>query len=120
MLPVLEGKLPVMVIAERERAIRDAIAFSEKQKIRIVLAGVREPGAALADLKAKNIPVIAGPTLTMPLEEDDPYDAAFSFPGELFKAGVQFAFGTFNTAFRVTCRIRLPPPSLSDYPGKRR
>ena len=99
MIPVLEGKMPVMVVAERERAIRDAIAFAGKQKIRIVLAGIREPGTALADLKAKNIPVIAGPTLALPIEEDDSYDAAFSFPGELFKAGVQFAFGTFNTAF---------------------
>ncbi len=99
MLPVLEGKLPVMVIAERERAIREAIAFADKQKIRIVLAGIREPGKSLADLKAKNIPVIAGPTLDLPLEEDDSYDAAFSFPGELYKAGIQFAFGTFNTAF---------------------
>jgi imidazolonepropionase-like amidohydrolase len=99
MIPVLEGKLPVMIVAERERAIREAIAFAGKQKIRIVLAGIREPGRALADLKAKNIPVIVGPTLALPLEEDDSYDAAFTFPGELLKAGVQFAFGTFNTAF---------------------
>jgi imidazolonepropionase-like amidohydrolase len=99
MLPVLDGKLPVMVIAERERAIREAIAFAGKQKIRIVLAGMREPGSTLADLKAKGIPVIAGPTLALPLEEDDSYDAAFTLRGELFKAGIQFAFGTFNTAF---------------------
>jgi imidazolonepropionase-like amidohydrolase len=67
MLPVLAGKIPLMVTAERERAIRDAIAWSEKEKVRIVLSEVRQPGNTLADLKAKNIPVILGPTQELPL-----------------------------------------------------
>jgi len=99
MLPVLEGKMPVMVNAVRERAIRDAVQFADKQKIRIVLAGPREFGKTLADVKAKNIPVIASPTLALPLEEDDPYDAAFTLPSELYKAGIKFAFGSFNVQF---------------------
>ena len=37
MLPVLEGKLPVVIRADRERAIREAIQFAEKQKIRMIL-----------------------------------------------------------------------------------
>ncbi len=99
MIPVLEGKTPVMVVAVRERAIRDAIAFADKQKIRIVLAGPREFGKTLADVKAKNIAVIAAPTLELPLTEDDPYDAAFTLPSEMFKAGIKFAFGSFNVQF---------------------
>src|SRR5206468_2108096 len=42
MIPVLDGKMPVMVSASRERSVRDAIQFADKQKIRIVLAGTRE------------------------------------------------------------------------------
>jgi imidazolonepropionase-like amidohydrolase len=99
MIPVLDGKLPVMVMARRERAVRDAIAFADKQKIRIVIAGMREPGKALPDLKSRNIPVVLGPTLDLPLEEDDRYDAAFTLPNEVFKAGIQFAFATFTAAF---------------------
>ncbi len=98
MLPVLEGKLPVMVTAMRERTIREALQFAEKEKIRIILAQVREPGKMAAELKAKNIPVILSETLDMPLEEDSPYDGAFTLPAELHKAGVKFAFGTFNTS----------------------
>ncbi|MBS1874105.1 MAG: amidohydrolase family protein [Acidobacteria bacterium] len=99
MLPVLEGKMPVMVLAARERAIRDAIQFADKQKIRIVIAGAREYGKTLADLKAKGIPVVASPTLELPLNEDDPYDSAYTVPAELYKAGVKFAFATFNVQF---------------------
>ena len=99
MLPVLEGKLPVMIMAVRERAIRDAIAFADKHKIKIIIAGLREPGKTLPDLKSRNIPVVLGPTLAPPLEEDDPYDAAFTLPNQLFKAGIPFAFATFSSSF---------------------
>jgi imidazolonepropionase-like amidohydrolase len=99
MIPVLEGKLPVAVSATRERAIRDAIAFAEKQKIKIVLLAPREISKLAADIKSKNIPVILGPTLDLPLYEDDPYDSAFTLPSDLYKAGIKFAFGTFENEF---------------------
>lgn len=99
MLPVLDRKLPLMVVAVRERAIKDAIAFSDKEHVRIVLAQVREPGSTIPDLKAKNIPVILPETFALPLEEDDPYDSAFTLASDLFKGGVLFAFGTFDSSF---------------------
>ncbi len=99
MLPVLEGKLPVVVTAVRERAIRDAIQFAEKERLRLILAQAREAGKVAAELKAKNIPVILGPTLALPLDEDDPYDEPFTLPAELHKAGVKFAFGSFGNQF---------------------
>jgi len=99
MLPVLEGKLPLVVHAVRERAIREAIAFAEKQKVRLVLAEAREAWKVADLLKQKNIPVILGPTLELPLEEDDPYDKAYTLPAELHKAGVKFAFASFSTSF---------------------
>ena len=99
MLPVLEGKLPMAVSAERERAIHDALEFADKQKIRIVLMEPRELGKLAPEIKAKNIPVVLGPTLEVPLTEDDPYDSAFTLPAELYKAGIKFAFGTFGNEF---------------------
>ncbi len=99
MLPVLEGKLPLMVTAVRERAIRDAVAFAESERIQIILAGVRQPGKAIDEIKKKNIPVILGPTLELPLEEDDPYDSPATLPNELYKAGIKFAFASFATEF---------------------
>ncbi len=99
MLPVLDKKVTVMVDAVRERAIREAVAFAEKENIKIVLSGVREPGKMVGELKAKNIPVILGPTFELPLNVDDPYDGPFTLPAELHKAGVKFAFATFGNQF---------------------
>ena len=99
MIPVLEGKVPMAVSASRASAIHDAIAFADKQNIKIVLLQPRELGKAAAELKAKNIPVILGRVLALPETEDDPYDQAFTLPAEAYKAGVKFAFGTFDNEF---------------------
>jgi imidazolonepropionase-like amidohydrolase len=99
MLPAIDGTVPVAITATRERAIRDAIAFAEKQKLRIVILGPRELGAAAAELKAKNIPVVFGRTLSLPLYNDSGYDSAFRLPSEAYKAGIKFAFGTFENQF---------------------
>jgi len=99
MIPALEGKLPVLVMAAREREIKEAIEFADEQRIKIVLAGVRRPGKQIDIIAKKRIPVILGTTLTAPEEEDDAYDAAYSLPGELHKAGVKIAFGTFGAQF---------------------
>ena len=99
MLPVLEGKTPLMIEAARERPIREAIQFAGKQHIKMVLAEGTESWKLAPELKSQNIPVILGPTLALPLDEDDPYDRPFTTPGELYKAGVKIAFGSFNTEF---------------------
>ena len=99
MLPVLAGKVPVVVHAERLRAIRDAIWFATQEKVRIIIAGGAEAAKAAAELKANGVPVVLGPSLSLPLEEDDPYDARYAAASELYKAGVKFAFGSFSTAF---------------------
>ncbi len=99
MLPVLDRRIPILVYAVRERAIRAALEFAEKEKLRLILAGAGEAGKVAADIKSKGVPVILGPTLALPLDEDDPYDEPFTLPGELFRAGVRFAFGSFGNQF---------------------
>jgi len=99
MLPVLERKLPVAVAASTPRAIHDAIQFADQQNVKIVIMQPREFGSAAAELKAKNIPVILGKVLALPRGHDDPYDQAFTLPAEAYKAGIKFAFGTFENQF---------------------
>jgi imidazolonepropionase-like amidohydrolase len=100
MIPVLEGREPMFVTAVREREIRGAIAFADKQKIRIVLADPYEAYKVLPLIKAHNIPVVLGPTMSLPLNRDDPYDRSYTTPAELYKAGIKFSIGTFS-AMRV-------------------
>jgi imidazolonepropionase-like amidohydrolase len=99
MIPVLEGKVPLAISASRERQIQDAVKFAVAQKVKAVILQPRELGKAAADLKAANIPVIFGRVLALPNGEDDAYDQQFTLPLEAYKAGVKFAFGTFNNEF---------------------
>ncbi len=96
MLPVLDGALPMLIRADKEKTIREAIAFADRQKIRMILERGEEAWKVAAELKAHAIPVVLPPTLRLPDEEDDPYDKPNSIPGELWKAGVMFAFATFG------------------------
>lgn len=99
MLPVLEGKVPLVAMTPRERAIRDAVQFATDEKVRLVIADPHELGKEGPELKAKNVPAILGPTLALPENYDDPYDAAYTLPDKFYKAGVKFAFGSFTNEF---------------------
>ena len=98
MLPVLDGKIPMLIRAEKEKTIREAIAFADKYKVHMVLERGLEAWKVTADLNKHHIPVVLPPTLRLPEQEDDAYDKPFSIPGELSKAGVKFAFATFGPA----------------------
>jgi len=99
MLPVIDGKQALFVRASTERAIKDAVAFADKEKVKIVIADPREIGATGPLLKAHQIAVVLGKTLALPEHEDDPYDAPYTLPNEFFKAGVKICFGTFDVEF---------------------
>jgi len=99
MIPVVEGKMPLMVMATREREIREAIEWADQERVKIILANVRKPGKALDLISKKSIPVIVSPTLAAPQDEDDPYDEPYTNPATIAKAGVQIAFGSFGNEF---------------------
>jgi imidazolonepropionase-like amidohydrolase len=47
-------------------------------------------------IKSRRIPVVLGPTRSLPLDPDDPYDRSFTIPGELHQAGIKFSIATFS------------------------
>jgi imidazolonepropionase-like amidohydrolase len=98
LLPVLDGDLPLLIVASQARAIRDAVEFAAAEGLKMVLLGGEEAPKVKALLAEKRIPVILGPSLTLPEEEDDPYDAPLTRAGELHAAGVTVAMATFSSA----------------------
>jgi len=97
--PVIRGELPVLVFADRSREIRNAVEFCDKQNLKMILAGGEEAYKVKDLLRSKGIPVILRPVLSLPPEEDDPYDRLLSQPAELAAAGVKFAFASFDNSF---------------------
>ena len=99
LVPVVEGQLPLVTVANREDDIRDAVAFADREKVKMVLAGAAEADAVAPLLKEKNVPVIIGEVLTLPEERDDFHARPYELAGVLDKAGVKFAFATSDAAY---------------------
>ena len=97
MIPVLDGEQPMIVTAVREREIREAIAFAQQEKIRIILADPYEAYKVMPLIKSHNISVVLGPTYMLPLEWDDAYDQSYTTPSQLYKAGIKFSIATFSS-----------------------
>lgn len=99
MIPVLEGLQPLAIRAERERSIRDAVAFADKEKVKIIITDPREIGGTGPLLKERHIPVILGRAFQLPMRDDDPYDAPYTLAAQFYRAGVKICFGTFDVQF---------------------
>ena len=91
MIPVLSGKLPLLILADDARDIRNAIEFVEEQGVRMILVGGRDAWKEKELLAEKDIPVLLRATQNMPAMRDDPYHRAFSNAAELYRGGVRFA-----------------------------
>jgi imidazolonepropionase-like amidohydrolase len=96
MVPVLERQTPLFVTAVREREIREAIEFADRRKIRIILADAYESYKLAPLIKERDIAVVLGPTFTLPLHPDDPYDLSYTIPAKLHEAGIRFAIASFS------------------------
>ena len=101
LVPVVERTLPLVVSANREADIREAVAFADRERVRIILRGGMESPRVAESLAEKDIPVILGPVLTLPLREDDHHAATYRAPAALAEAGVRFAFTGGSDATNV-------------------
>lgn len=94
LLPVINGKLPVMISVYAEKDIQAAIKFVEEEKLKAIFFGVTEGWKVSGDIKKSGIPVVFGSLNAMPSKWEDGYDAIYRNPRVLAKAGVKFAFSS--------------------------
>lgn len=91
LVPVVEGREPVILHASLERDIKAALKFADEMKLKTILADAEDVQKVIPELKKRNIAVILGPILELPPREDDPYDLLFSNAKALYDAGVPFS-----------------------------
>jgi imidazolonepropionase-like amidohydrolase len=94
LVPVVEGRVPVVMHANLLRDIKAALEFADEFRLKVILAGAHDVARVVDDLKRRNIPVILGPILSLPQREDDPYDLLFTNAKTLHDAGIPFAIQT--------------------------
>jgi imidazolonepropionase-like amidohydrolase len=91
MVPLLEGKVPLVVAADEVRQIRGAVAFAAREKVKAVILGGYDAPLCADLLKKYDVPVIVNGIHRLPLRPDSPYDEPFTVPARLREAGVKYA-----------------------------
>jgi len=108
LLPVLDGRVPVMLHAGEIRQIESAIEWAEEQGLRIILAGAGDLWRVADLLREKRIPVVVTSVLALPSREDEPYDTAYELPLKLRDAGVEFCIASSGSRFGAPMTRTLP------------
>jgi imidazolonepropionase-like amidohydrolase len=95
---VVNGEIPVLLSANGERNIRNAVEWADGQSLRYVITGGREAWKIADWLAERDVQLILSPTQAMPSGPDESYAEAYSSPGILHNAGVKIAFATFGSS----------------------
>jgi len=104
LIPVVDGRMPVVMLVNTEREITRALDLASEFKLRLIVAGGREADRVAERLAKQNVPVLLSlnlPKRTTPaMAEADPEPMrvlrerveAQQTAGKLLKAGVRFSF----------------------------
>ncbi len=110
LLPVIEGRMPVVMLANTERELTRALDLAEEFKLKLIVAGGREAETVAERLAKQNVPVLLSlnlprrTTAALPEAEPEPLRVlrerveAQQTAGKLAKAGVRFAFESGSLA----------------------
>jgi imidazolonepropionase-like amidohydrolase len=100
MTPVLEQKVPLIVSADEVQQIQAAVAFAEREQLKLILHGGYDAPHCAELLKKHDVPVIVAGIYRLPRRQSEPYDTPFTLPERLRQAGIRFCIsgneGTSN------------------------
>ncbi len=100
LIPVLRGRLPLVVTAHAESDIRAALALARERRLRLVISGGSEAWRVADELAAAQVAVLVDPTANLP-GELMATDVRDDNAAVLAKAGVTVAIATLGEASAV-------------------
>lgn len=89
--PVLEGKMPLVVSANRASDVRATLRMAKEEKLKLILAACGECWVVADEIAAAKVPVLITPLNNLP-EDFDRLGATLENAARLHRAGVTFAF----------------------------
>jgi imidazolonepropionase-like amidohydrolase len=101
--PVLDRRTPLVVAADRESDIRQAVQLGQDYGVRVIIQGGAEAWRTADLLAAHDVPVILDPFANLPTSFDE-IGARLDNAARLQRAGVLIAFAqtdTFTTLYRT-------------------
>jgi imidazolonepropionase-like amidohydrolase len=86
---VIGGELPLLVEVNAATDILSAIEWIKSKNVKAILTGVAEGWRVADKIAEANLAVITGPMLSIPTRQSDRFDASYTNPGKMAKAGVK-------------------------------
>lgn len=100
LIPVVEGRMPVLVGVHRASDIRLALALAKEERLKIILEGADEGWLVAGEIAAAHVPVIVNPTDDRP-ESFERLAANIENAARLQAAGVQVIVASASENYRV-------------------
>jgi imidazolonepropionase-like amidohydrolase len=94
MVPVMRGEKAAIFPADHFRDIQAAVKLADEFGMKAIIAGGADAWKVADLLKQKNVAVLYTEVHALPREREDPYDAPFTTPEVLRRAGVRFAIAS--------------------------
>ena len=101
----LDGKLPVLITAQKAPEIMSALRLAREFGLNLVLDGAAEAYLLLDEIKTAGVPVIVHPTMAR--NYGDTQNAAFDTAFKLKSAGIPFAFQSGYESYVPKTRVAL-------------
>lgn len=106
LIPVVEGKLALVVEAHRASDLQALLAFAREQKIRLVITGGEEAWVVARELAAAKVPVIVSALPDLP-RSFEALGARLDNAALLARAGVTVALSPREDDFHTSRTLRL-------------
>jgi imidazolonepropionase-like amidohydrolase len=100
LIPVVEGRMPLLVGVQRASDIRLALRIAREEKLKIILDGADEGWRVANEIAAQHVPVILDPTDDLPADFER-IDATMENAARLDAAGVEVVVGSASENYRV-------------------
>ncbi|WP_337188474.1 amidohydrolase family protein [Phenylobacterium sp.] len=105
LVPVAEGREPLLVEANRASDIRNVLAFAREQKVRVILSGGSEAWMLAREIAAAKVPVVIDAEENQAFQWEN-LNATYENAAILSRAGVLVAFKP--SVARIVFLIRTP------------
>lgn len=105
LVPVAEGRVPLLVEANRASDIRNVLAFAREQKVRVILSGGSEAWMLAREIAASKVPVVIDAEENQAFQWEN-LNATYENAAILSQAGVLVAFKP--SVARIVFLIRTP------------
>lgn len=91
---VISGELPLLVEVNAATDILAAIEWIKSKNVKAILTGVAEGWRVADKIAEAKLSVVTGPMLSIPTRQSDRFDAAYTNPSKMAKAGVKVVIRT--------------------------